>query len=223
MTGTDGQCVLVVTAHPDDECLGAGGTIAAHVDRGVVVDVVCLTGSPERNRELREACRRLGVRSVRVSERGDFDLGPSLIPEVVSALLEMRPAAVITHSEVDYNRAHVECARIVSEAAEWAAHVTVHGESAHRVQHIYEMEVNSMFSCPHVLVDTTDSFERALSALTAHRSQLEKAGGYYRRLFDAKTRLRGVQAACERAEAFMVRRLGHAGPFYAENSVGLLV
>ena len=35
--------VLVFAAHPDDEVLGMGGTIAVHADRGEAVTVVCLT------------------------------------------------------------------------------------------------------------------------------------------------------------------------------------
>lgn len=38
-----GDAVLVVTAHPDDETLGLGATIATLTDSGVRVDLVCAT------------------------------------------------------------------------------------------------------------------------------------------------------------------------------------
>src|SRR5712692_4852787 len=76
------RCLLLVHAHPDDECLSTGGTIARYADAGVhVVLVTCTNGEvgeiadvpdlgPQeeirarlgeiRVDELREACRRLG-------------------------------------------------------------------------------------------------------------------------------------------------------------------
>ena len=67
--------VLVFAAHPDDEVLGMGGTIAVHADRGDVVRVVCVTdGSSSqypgdqtlrrrKNAEAQRAAAVLGVDS----------------------------------------------------------------------------------------------------------------------------------------------------------------
>jgi len=65
--------VLVVAAHPDDDVLGMGGTIARHADRGDVVRIVCVTdGSSsqypgdtavleQKREEARRASEELGV------------------------------------------------------------------------------------------------------------------------------------------------------------------
>src|SRR5205807_7466093 len=77
-----GRCLLFVHAHPDDECLSTGGTIARYARAGArVVLVTCTNGEvgeiaevPDlgtieeirgrlgeiRVEELKEACRRLG-------------------------------------------------------------------------------------------------------------------------------------------------------------------
>ncbi len=222
MTTSDRGTILVVVAHPDDETLGAGGTIRKHVEAGIPVDVHCMTGNETRNEELKAACGVLGVRSLYLSERDDFAVSMDLNKEVVGAILKSRPRAIITHSPVDYNRNHRICADIVREAAEWASHVTVF-EDAHRVDNIYQMEINSLLPHPNVMVDISGTYDSALAALSEHRSQTGKAGSFYAKLYDARTRLRGVQAMTDRAEAFMVAPLEHAGPFYRKNSVETLI
>jgi len=214
--------ILVVIAHPDDETLGAGGTIRKHAENKIPVDVHCMTGNETRNEELREACGILGVRNLYMSERDDFAIDESLTNEVIGAILKSRPRIILTHSFDDYNQNHVECARLVSKAAEWASHSTIF-DNAHRVEKILHMEINSLHSRPHIHVDITATYNAAQQALLRHKSQIPKADDYYPRLYDARTRLRGIQAACERAEAFIISIPTHAGPFYPQNSVDLLL
>lgn len=214
--------ILVICAHPDDESLGAGGTIVTHMNQGLPVDVLCLTGNEERNGELESACKTLGVRHLYSRVRDDFAIDLSLRDEVAAAILKSRPSIIITHSEDDYNQNHVLCAHLVSQTAEWAAHTTIY-DDAHKVERIYHMEVNSLLSRPQVLVDISDTYDVALRALSYHKSQLTKADSFYTRFYDARTRLRGIQAACERAEAFTIEIPFHAGPFYPENSVKRLL
>ncbi|MFW9846321.1 MAG: PIG-L deacetylase family protein, partial [Candidatus Thorarchaeota archaeon] len=144
--------ILVVAAHPDDETLGAGGTIRKHVQQGVLVDVLCMTGNESRNAEMEAACNILGVRNLYLSERDDFAIDSSLTNEVIGAILQTRPQIVITHSSADYNKNHTECSRVVDHAVEWASHATIF-DNAHRVNRIYHMEVNNLISTPHILVD----------------------------------------------------------------------
>jgi LmbE family N-acetylglucosaminyl deacetylase len=222
MSSLDEETILVVVAHPDDETLGAGGTIRKHTENGVQVDVHCMTGNDERNSELKEACGILGVKNLYLSERDDFAIDLDLTNEVVGAILKSRPKIIITHHSEDYNRNHQQCARIVDEAVEWASHTTIF-ENAHRVERIYNMEINTLISRPNVHVDITESYRAALAALKKHKSQTKKVDTFYEKLYDARTRLRGVQASCKRAEAFSITLPQHAGPFYRENSVDLLI
>ncbi|MHA2322874.1 MAG: PIG-L deacetylase family protein, partial [Candidatus Thorarchaeota archaeon] len=210
MSGSDEGTILVVVAHPDDESIGAGGTIKRHVDQGVKVDVHCMTGNEERNEELKAACGILGVGSLFLSERDDFMICDELTNEVVGAILKSRPSVVITHHSSDYNHNHQQCAMIVNQAAEWASHTTIF-DDAHRVERIYNMEINTMISRPNVHIDITDTYPAALSAIKKHKSQIKKADSYYVKLYDARTRLRGVQAKCKRAEAFSITLPEHAG------------
>jgi LmbE family N-acetylglucosaminyl deacetylase len=222
MSGKPKSSLLVVCAHPDDETLGAGGTIHHHATHGIPVDVLCLTGNRERNNELQEVCDALGVRKVYTNARDDFDIDRSLIESVVNVILETTPQVLITHSLTDYNRNHILCADVVIEAVEWAAHTTQF-ENAHMVESIYNMEINSLHSKPNIMMNISDSYETVVSALKRYESQISKAEGYYLKLYDSRTRLRGVQSACERAEAFTITLPRHVGPFYPRNSVDSLI
>lgn len=112
--------LLVITAHPDDEVLIAGGTLAACADAGLVTGVVCLTrgeygpisdpalATPEtlsdvRLQEFREACAELGVSWVRCYRRQDGHLSWSdaggIVRQLKRILEAHRPDAVITFGE----------------------------------------------------------------------------------------------------------------------------
>jgi LmbE family N-acetylglucosaminyl deacetylase len=115
-----GSTVLAVFAHPDDESLACGGTLARLTDGGARVVVLCashgehgslsdsaLVGGGDlgtvRVRELREAAGVLGVSDVIVFDHPDGELRwadvPNLHAEIVMTIARFRPAAVITFGE----------------------------------------------------------------------------------------------------------------------------
>jgi LmbE family N-acetylglucosaminyl deacetylase len=115
-----GRTILGVFAHPDDESLACGGTLARLSDAGARVVLLCAsrgrkghTSDPAlvsgsdlgsvRAEELRQAARVLGVAEVMVFDHPDGDLRwadePVLLGEIVSAIRTYRPDAVITFGE----------------------------------------------------------------------------------------------------------------------------
>ena len=95
--------LMAVLAHPDDESLGIGGTLAKYADEGVETYLVTATRgergrfgesgekpSPDvvgrvREAELREAAGVLGVREVRFLDYYDGDLDQANVTEAVAA------------------------------------------------------------------------------------------------------------------------------------------
>ncbi len=118
--------LLCIIAHPDDETMICGGTLAALASRGVQIHVLCATrgeggelGEPPvctrdelgrvREREMRCACQALGVHHVAFLDyvdplvRPDNGLSPftededELRQRLVTHMARLRPDIVLTH------------------------------------------------------------------------------------------------------------------------------
>lgn len=115
-----GRTLLVVLAHPDDEALACGGTLARAADAGVRIVLLCASrgerGSisdpalvPDgdlgrvRTRELQEAAAVLGIAEVQVLDYPDGNLrwaeNPPLSADILAAIGRHHPDAVITFGE----------------------------------------------------------------------------------------------------------------------------
>jgi N-acetyl-1-D-myo-inositol-2-amino-2-deoxy-alpha-D-glucopyranoside deacetylase len=137
--------LLVVTAHPDDEVLIAGGTLAACAEAGVFTAVVCLTRGEQgpiadpvlatretlgevRERELRSACAELSVGWVKCYRRPDGELRWSNLSAIARQLAAVfdtrRPDAVVTFGEdgLYYHPDHIAAGDLVCRAAARLTH-----------------------------------------------------------------------------------------------------
>jgi N-acetyl-1-D-myo-inositol-2-amino-2-deoxy-alpha-D-glucopyranoside deacetylase len=133
--------LMVVTSHPDDEVLIAGGTLAACAAAGMSTSVVCLTRGEHgpisdpalstreelghvRAAELATACAELGVGSVKCFRRQDGNLrwsNRSAIARQLARILERRrPDAVISFGDdgLYYHPDHIATHECVRRAVE---------------------------------------------------------------------------------------------------------
>ena len=110
--------LMAVLAHPDDESLGLGGTLARCADEGIETYVVCATRGergrffdieprPEisvvakkREAELRAACSALGVKEVHLLDYIDKDLDRAdpaeAISRIVAHIRRVKPQVIVT-------------------------------------------------------------------------------------------------------------------------------
>jgi LmbE family N-acetylglucosaminyl deacetylase len=124
------RTILAVFAHPDDESIACGGTLARAADAGARVVLICASRGEKgsvsdpslvpdgdlgrvRVEELRGAAEALGITDLIVCRHPDGDLRwadvPELHAEIVVALRRFRPDAVITFGEdgLYWHRDHI--------------------------------------------------------------------------------------------------------------------
>jgi LmbE family N-acetylglucosaminyl deacetylase len=211
--------LLAVVSHPDDETFGCGGALALNARDGSHSVVLCLTSNPsERSEELKAASKALGIDRPTVLGLEEIKVQDGVIRDVSDFIVSKRPHVVVTHIPFDYHRDHGATYQIVKEAVEWAAHATTYGEPW-LVERLLLMEVNTLIPSPHVLLDISDVMDMKMAAVECYPSQLVKfQDGYYERFTLKKAELRGVQAGCPYAEAFIEEPVNRNGPFYAEKA-----
>jgi LmbE family N-acetylglucosaminyl deacetylase len=213
--------VLCVGAHPDDEVLGVGGTLAAHAAAGDEVHVLILTEGAtaqyddpsmvEQKREEARACAdRLGVEAVHFGDLPDMRLDD--VPHVeVNAIVEDRveavaPDVVYTHSRREVNRDH----RAVYDSTV----VATRPESG--VERVLAYETPSSTEWvgggadrfePTTYVDVTDHLETKVAAFAEYDSETRSyPHPRSAESLRARARTRGTTAGVAAAEAFSLVR-----------------
>lgn len=179
---------LFFGAHPDDVELTSGGLAALLADHGHAVGVVDLTrgeagsrGGPEtRAHEADAAARALGV-TLRTN-LGLPDLGldsgdRSQQRAVVACLREHRPRLVVAPERHDAHPDHVEASRLVARACYLAGldRFEAPGERFRPARLLFALYRGSR--PPHLVVDVTGVWERRMSALREHVTQLGSGPG----------------------------------------------
>lgn len=156
--------LMCILAHPDDESLCLGGTLAKYAAKGVEISLVVATrgergwrGSAQdnpglqrmgeiREAELRIAARVLGVREVNFLDYTDGDVSAVPVDELVAkiafAVRRFRPDVVITfdphgmYGHPDHIAISQATTNAVWDAAD-PAYATANSLGAHRVSKLY--------------------------------------------------------------------------------------
>ena len=152
--------LMAVLAHPDDESLGLGGTLAKYAAEGIATSLVCATrgergwtGEPAaypgplalgrlREAELRAAADALGIADVALLDYLDGDLRcadpTEAVARIVAELRRVRPDVVVTFGpDGAYGHPdHVAISQLATTAVARAADPTYDdgvGAEPHRV------------------------------------------------------------------------------------------
>lgn len=194
------QKVLVIAPHPDDEVIGAGGSLALHRQAGSEVVVVFLT--PENHGDDGSISRIRHQEAIKVGESlgfackflghpdGKLSLHEQEIGEDLARLLEeFAPDTVITPFVSDHHRDHQAAAHACALAFESSG---FRGE-------IWCCELWSTL-WPNVAVDISNVVELKRDAINRYESQV--AGLPYAETALALNKYRGMRARLPYAECF---------------------
>lgn len=217
--------VLVIAAHPDDEVLGCGGTIARLTDQGHTVHVAILgqgaasrfaPGSPQAAAEVaalqdrsREAARILGVAQVHHFGLPDNRFDSLDLLDVVQPLErlaeELGPEVVYTQHGGDLNVDHAVTFRATLTAFRPLTGNPVRELLAYEVASSTEWAFGQFAPAfaPDTFVDVSAFLDRAVAALAAYGSEL-RAFPHPRseRAIRAQAQWRGATVGMAAAEAF---------------------
>jgi len=189
------KTVLVIVAHPDDEILGCGGTIAKLTKAGYEAFTVILGegitsrfdgADSEKKRELikelkqqaAKANKIIGVKDVMIYNFPDNRLDTVPLLDIVKTIEKVKnkikPDIIFTHYEKDLNIDH----RVVYKAVITASRPL----SSETVKEIYSFEVLSstewnypLSFSPDVFFEINDTLKCKIRSIKTYRSELRES------------------------------------------------
>lgn len=225
------KSIFILAAHPDDEVLGCGGTMARYADEGAAINVVFLCDGVSsrgesgldsapfrdeitaRRAAAKAACEILGASVVSFGSFPDNRLDTVALLDVVKfvqpLLAQCLPDTVFTHHAGDLNVDH----RLAHQAIVTACRPQPGGQ----VKTIASFEVASSTEWrlagtaspfdPNWFIDISKWLDHKLRALDAYAAELRQwPHPRSRRAIEHLARWRGATAGVEAAEAFILGR-----------------
>jgi N-acetylglucosamine malate deacetylase 1 len=201
--------ILVLAAHPDDEVLGCGGTIAKYAKQGEdIVSVIFSDGNPiksskdfivKRRKESIAASKILGVSDTVFLGLPDnpfnHNISSKKIKDRVQKIItKLKPRLIFTHSPDDPHPAHIAISKLATE---------INSETK---ADIYMFAIGNPFKLkqrdkPRMYIDISDTFEIKRKALQEFKSQ-EHILLYYKILSYMSSKISGLHSRHTYAEVF---------------------
>ncbi len=218
--------VLVISAHPDDEVLGCGGTLANHFIRGdKIYQIFVSDGEGARSKNgkssikninsrlklAKKAARILGISKTKslMFDDNQLDKIPLLkiIKKLENEIEKIKPNIIYTHSDVDLNIDH----QIVSRAVMTACRPI---DTSIKEINFFEIlsstewsHKSSKFFNPNYFVDISKTINLKIKAIKVYQKEL-RSFPHPRSVKGVKilSKYRGMMSGLNEAEGFYIKR-----------------
>ena len=227
----ENERILVLAAHPDDEVLGCGGTIARLAADGREVFIAILgegitsrgnngANDTAKLKDLHSASRKvgtmLGAQEVFLEKLPDnrFDTVPMLevVKKIEAILAKVKPTILFTQHGGDLNVDHLVTFRAAMTATRPMTECTVNEVLAYEVGSSTEWAFGhfSPRFHPHVFVDISQTLDVKIQAMETYESEARPfPHPRSPEALRAQAAFRGAQSGMVAAEAFQLVRSLH--------------
>jgi len=222
------QVVLVVAAHPDDEVLGCGGTLARWADAGSAISVLFLTDgvaarssngpamechAQDRRRAAEKAAAVLGIAAVEFLDFPDNRIDGvellTVIKEIEDRVERICPQIVLTHHvgdvNIDHQLAHHATITACRPRPGLCVRELMFFETASSTE--WRPAGSTLPFVPDTFVDISETLPRKLEALKAYDAEM-RPFPHARSLqgVESLAKWRGATIGRSAAEAFVLGR-----------------
>jgi len=198
--------ILAIGAHPDDIEIGCGGTLIKYSNKGDKIFSLVMTGGGQggesgvRCSEQEDACRIIGVEKNYWGGYQDthLEVNQELISKIEQVISEICPIFIFCHYPDDTHQDHRHLSLATQSAARNLRNVL-----------FYEGPTTYGFN-PQVFVDISETMDRKIEALKAHKSQVTKTNIEDLSIVEiarSSANFRGIQGRAKYGEAFSPLRL----------------
>lgn len=184
--------IIVIGAHPDDADNKFGGTAALFAEMGHRVKFVSVTNGDAghqnmggghlakiRRKEAKESAKRLGIEEYTVLDNHDGELLPTLNVrhQLIRLIRDWNADIVLSPRPADYHPDHRYTGILVQDAAYLVIVPNVTSDTPPLEKNPVFLYLEDHFQKPYpfqpdITVDITNTYEKKISGLDAHESQM---------------------------------------------------
>jgi LmbE family N-acetylglucosaminyl deacetylase len=220
--------VLVVAAHPDDEILGCGGTIAREIEKGYEVYILLLSKGvasrvPNKNKlnleknklmnESKSALKIVGIKESNIffgnfpDNKFDSVSLLDIVKFIESFIEKIKPNIIYTHYKDDLNIDHRKTFEAVITATRPIENYSVRKILSFEVLSSTEWAFNFKKFAPNIYVNIEDTINKKIEALRRYKSEIREY--LHPRSVDGikiLAKKRGLEVGMRYAEGFILVR-----------------